>query len=59
MSTQSLAVIRPFGVSTGPAGIDVQIITDLAPCFTVGTKHSGLQDSVGDNPALMLGTRGG
>jgi hypothetical protein len=25
-----------------------QLITDLAPCFTVGTRHSGLEASLGE-----------
>jgi len=45
MSTQSLAVIRSFTVSIRTAGYQIlqaKNITDLAPCFTVGTRHSGL-----------------
>jgi hypothetical protein len=45
MLTQSLAVIPPFRVIIGPAeykDIVVQIIADTPPCFTVGTRHSGL-----------------
>ena len=50
LSTQSLAVFRPFRVITGPAeyhDIAAQIITDPPPCFTVGTRHLGLQTSLG------------
>jgi len=50
LSTQSLAVFRPFRVITGPAeyhDIAAQIITDPPPCFTVGTRHLGLQASLG------------
>ena len=39
MSTQSRAVIRQFGVITGPAeyqDIADRIITDPPPCFTAG-----------------------
>ena len=50
MSTQSLAVIRPFRVIIGPPEyqeIVVQMITDPASCSTVGTRHLGLQASLG------------
>jgi hypothetical protein len=46
----NLAVIQPFVVIIRPAeyqGIGAQIITDPPPCFTVGTRHSGLKASLG------------
>jgi hypothetical protein len=42
-------MIRPFKVIIGPAEhqyITAQIITDPSPCFTVGTRHSGLEASL-------------
>jgi len=45
MSTQPLEVIPPLSVITGQAEHHdnaAQIISDLPPCFTVGTRHSEL-----------------
>jgi hypothetical protein len=50
MSTWSLAGMRPIRVIIGPAeyqDIAAQIITDPHPCFTVGTRQSVLQASLG------------
>jgi hypothetical protein len=45
----SLAVIQPEIVIMGPTeyhDIAAQIITEPQLCFTVGTRHSGLQASL-------------
>ena len=50
MSTYSLAVIQPYSVIIGPAKYQdtaAHIITDLLPCFKVGTRHSELKASLG------------
>jgi hypothetical protein len=50
ISIQSLAVIQTCKVIIGPIeyqDIAAQINTDLPPFFTVETRHSGIQASLG------------
>jgi hypothetical protein len=57
MSKYSPAVIRPLRVVTGPAeyqDTSAQIITDPPPCFTVGTRHSRLEASLGVWPGVGI-----
>jgi hypothetical protein len=42
LSMYSLGVIRPWRVIMDQQNIAAQIITEPLPCFTAGTRHSGL-----------------
>jgi hypothetical protein len=46
--TSSNSIIQSKYRSSRILDTAAQLITDLSPCFTVGTRHSGLEASLGD-----------